>query len=451
MVQGALARSVCIDCGHAGPLGRFCTWCAAPRRPRAASAKAKEVYGACRERLIELFQSARKATTVARNEAVWESLARFARDKRDLDPLHIAPLDIVCWLMEADKRARTTFHKEGCPDYRGAADGRCDGTLGCHKRLKHAAARTKTFQLQAWFRSAGFTTPWDARTGTGNPCRSQQVQEYLSCMLKEQLACGVHSDLAPLMAPELVDELVRAHVFNYVRELKAVASGGEPMQAYWAIQSATVLAFLAHCPDRSYDIARLTFQDVDFVEAGSLGPGAPRALRVRCGLNKTAHKHGKARTVTLLDTGDKFVSPITLFLKLRAARSEPGVELGPPSGLLFVPKAKLLNKKGVPVPAAGRKDVKPMSHKHMQAILAAAQADLGPEYAKMPLTPHAFRAAGAAKALAEGVPMDQVLHAFNWRSPEMANHYVELRVLYNYKGPMLEPDDPDADVDSLLD
>jgi hypothetical protein len=69
----------------------------------------------------------------------------------------------------------------------------------------------------------------------------------------------------------------------------------------------------------------------------------------------------------------------------------------------------------------------------------------------MPLTPHAFRAAGAAKALAEGVPMDQVLHAFNWRSPEMANHYVELRVLYNYKGPMLEPDDPDADVDSLLD
>lgn len=433
---------MCVDCGARCLRARFCSWCASPLRPKAPTDKARAVYAAAQERIIELMRVARKTSTIARNQAVWESISRFARDELDISPLHVAPLDVVCWLISADARARTVFHKAACPCYRAPEGGACDGALGCKPRLKHAAARTKTMQLRAWYRSAGHTTEWDPRTGTGNPCRSPEVDEYLAALLKEEIACGVHSDLAPLMAPGLVDALVRQHVLEFAREWHDTAGrAGDPLLAYWHLQCATVLAFLAHCPDRSYDVARINFQDVDFVPSAR-EKGAPRRhLRVRLGLNKTALHHGRARVVSIVDTDDRTVSPVTLFLRLKQMRDAPGVELTPLVGLIFLPKAALWNRKGEAVPHKGRVLVQPMSHKQLHSVLHSAQQLLGQEYSNLPLTPHSFRAAGAARALAEGRSVEEILHAFNWRSPAMLNHYVELRTLYRYNGPFAGEDD----------
>ena len=449
-MQAVVNLVLCIDCGSHTPAGRFCTWCAAPQRPRVATEKAKKVYAAAHKRIWELMHSARTTTTIKRNQEVWASIAKFMRDEMDTDPLHLAPIDVVCWLIRSDGRARTVFHKPECPDFRAEVGGACDKSLGCSTRLKHAAARTKVMQLRAHFRSMGLTSAWDGRSCTGNPCRAPQIDEYLAALLKEQIACGVHTDLAPLMDAGLVDALVKAHVLLYAQLTQLAREGrGEPMEAYWALQCATVLAFLAHVPDRSFDVARLTFQDVDFLMAGRDGPGTPRALRIRLGLNKTAHKHGKARSVLLLDTEDRLVSPVSLFLQLRSVRAEAGVELVPLVGLLFLPKSNLLDKRGRPVAWQGRQNVKPMSHKQLQAVLSTAQRELGPAYARMPLTPHSFRAAGAARALARGEDVEVILHCFNWRSPAMLAHYVELRALYGYKGPMGATEDLSLDPEDL--
>lgn len=435
--QALFSVVTCVDCGSRVALGRFCSWCAAPLRPKDVGDKARAVYAAVYKRLVELMHTSRTAGTAKRNQSVWESLARFMRDEMDLNPLHATPLDVVAWLIHSDRRARTTFHVAECPDYRAAEGGACPGTLGCRTRLKHAAARTKVMQLQAYFRTTGLTSPWDGRGNTGNPCRAPQIQEYLSALLKEQIAAGVHTDLAPLMAPGLVDALIKAHVRRYAVLWKEAQDGeAEPLEALWALQQATLLSFLAHVPDRSFDVARLTFQDITFVEAARDGSGTPRALRVSLGLNKTALAHGKARSVLLLDSVDRLVSPISLFLQLRTVRAAAGVEVLPLSGLIFYPKASLLDKRGRAVPAQGRLKAKPMSHKQIHAVLLEAQRALGPEYERMPLTPHSFRAAAAAAALARGEPVEAILHAFNWRSPSMLAHYVELRVLYGYKEPM---------------
>ena len=440
-----------MDCGQNTPQGRFCLWCAAPQRPRLVGAKALAVYAAAYERLAELMQTARVAGTIKRNDGAWQSLSKFMREKMDMNPLHAAPVDIVCWLMDADARAKTVFHKSTCPEFRRTEAGHgCDGSHGCRTRLKHAAARTKVMQLRAYYRTSGMLSAWDARTSTGNPCRAPHVDDYLAALLKEQIACGVHTDLAPLMAPELVDALIRAYVRAFARQWKAARSEGEePMVAYWSLQCATVLAFLAHVPDRSFDVARLTFQDIDLVPAATDGSGAPRALRVRLGLNKTAHKHGKARAVLLLDTEDKKVSPVSLFVQLRTIRAAEGVELTPLTGLLFFPRSNLLDKRGRPVSEQGRRKVNPMSHKQLQAVLTGAQQALGPAYERLPLTPHSSRAAAAARALARGDDIDSILHCFNWRSPAMLSHYVELRVMYGYKGPMCAAEDLTMDPEDL--
>lgn len=409
-----------------------------------ASEKARAVYAHAYRRMVELLHTSRKASTVIRNQAVWDSIAGFAHEELGMDPAHIAPLDVVCWLIHADRRARTVFHKPLCPQYRNAAEEGCDGSLGCHTRLKHGAARTKVMQLRGWYRSAGLTSAWDTRTGTGNPCRAPQVDEYLSALLKEQISAGIHTSMASIMEPSLIDAMIRLHVNEFVGLLDEVRRGQcDPMLAYWSLQCATLLSFLTYVTDRSYDVARITFQDVDLVPEV---PGAARCLRLRLGLNKTAVAHGGSRTITLRDPVDPTLSPVTLFLKLRSFRQEAGVEL-PLSGQLFIPKSQLLDRKGGALPMRARAQPKPLAHKHMQAILRETLQGLGPAYAKLPITPHAFRASGAARALADGVPLEEILHAFNWRDPQLVDHYVFLRTRFGYKGPFCEREEEGEDED----
>lgn len=428
------ATQTCATCHETTARYRHCMHCAALLRPSATAPSAEAAYRAAITRFDELMVTSRKATTIKKHTATFTAFARFCRETLLTPAVQASPADVVAWLVAVDGNGHDVVHVPACDAYRPPAEGTAPAcTKQCPRRLAYSSVKNKVMELRAYWRDCGLGDTWTGGAlGSGNPAASAYVETYRKGVKKEQFAAGRQARQAPMFSSGTFLRMVR----HFVRLAAQANKAGDTLKEYSALQGATLLSFLFHCPDRCCDVTDRRWGDLRLVEMGlpraghgaeAPTPAAPRmALVMDLGIHKTAAGSTHSRTVALPATGD-LGCPVSLYKALHGAHGRLFAVKAPYPGPVLRAPESVKPRKGAAAPCGA--DAKRMGFQAAQSILRAAMGAAG-LLGTFDCRPHSFRASGAWDALQRGEPQDEILHKHNWSSPDMLNYYTQLRTLF---------------------
>jgi len=408
--------------------------CAALLRPSTTAPSAEAAYSAAITRFDELMVTSRKATTIKKHAATFAAFAKFCRETLLTPAAQATPADIVAWLVAVDGHGHDIVHVPACDAYRPPATGAAPAcTKQCPRRLAYSSVKNKVMELRAYWRDCGLGDAWTGGAlGSGNPAASAYVEAYRKGVKKEQFAAGRQARQAPMFTSKVFLLMVR----HFVRLAAQASKAGNTLKEYSALQGATLLSFLFHCPDRCCDVTdrrwgdlRLTVMGAPTTGPETPSPAAPRtrmALVMDLGIHKTAAGSTHSRTVVLPATGD-LGCPVSLFKALHGAHGRLFAVKAPYPGPVLRAPASVKPRKGAVAPRGA--DAKCMGFQAAQSILRAAMGAAG-LLGAFECRPHSFRASGAWDALQRGEPLEEILHKHNWSSAAMLNYYTQLRTLF---------------------
>jgi integrase len=392
------------------PAGRFCYKCSAVLRTADIQVALAPRYAAVQDRLHQLAVSGKTAKTDKRHATFSSEFSKFMAETGGLQLIQATPSDVVAWLMSKDDRSRTTVHDIGCPKRGTTSEShktRCP--TGCPRRLKASTIDSDIGTLRACFNALGITTDYDPIRGSGNPCISYLVRDYLYKSTKEQLGAGVTTRQAAVFDKNVYDAIIAG--------LCAIPENRTAVTDFNGLRDALMFAVLFHCVDRTADVESLHWDQLKEARVD----GRP-TLQVFCGINKTAGKTKQRRTITVFDDGTR-MAPVQLYRALlRLLDASPSIQkaYGPRTGPIFRILATDARPKSTQV-----------HRRHTAQVLNHALQRLG--LADQDITPHSFRASGAIAALNDGLAEDIVMNMANWSSHEMFVYYTMSRVIVHLK------------------
>jgi hypothetical protein len=409
---------VCPACVQSTPALRFCGHCVVLLKRSELEGRAKAYYAAVRLRLQEMSLTARTISTEKRHVSIWNSFSEFMEKKMRQAALQASPLDVIAWLLSLDERAKTVVHTSMC-----AAQGRAHMacTERCPKRMKHSTIDSHVGTLRACFNERGLIGDYDNHRGTGNPCASHQLKEYVNKSLREQLAAGVTKRQAPCFGRDIYDAIID-HVLSAAG---AAEQAKDFTEMYNALRDALILALLFHSLDRGADILPLTWSQLstdDFIaSSNNFKPSgaavdqlpAPATINIFCGITKTGGRTNTRRTVSVPDD-DSPASVPKLLAAFKTLITHHELDYGRMNGPMF----RQLGSS--PVAPISRSVV---TRRLDDALVAINQDDKG-------FTLHSFRASGAIAAMLSGVPKEVVFANANWSSPDMGDYYTSMRQIH---------------------
>lgn len=356
----------------------------------------------------------------------------FCSAKLDMAVGQTTPLHVLAYLMACDSNGHTVVHNPDCPQARattgGAGTAECSGV--CPTRLKASSVRTKVAALRAAFEEQGCSVDWGGgHSPSENPCSARAIDVYVSGVAKEQLHAGVPTRLAPMFDRDVFIAAVNA----MLRLRDTALAGGDHESAWWYLQGATMLSLMFFYPDRSHNVAELKWGDIEQIAACTLRDGTKRAahVSVTIRLSKSVAATMQERHALVPDVGPGApYSPVLLLHQLHATVCQ--IISATPKELavmhVFVPQGHS-SRRASKLPQAAHTCI---STQAMQQVVTTAMTHAG--MGDTDITLHSFRASGAKDALARGMPIDEILEQYHWRSPDMLEYYTQLRRLWTKDG-----------------
>ena len=129
-----------------------------------------------------------------------------------------SPEDVVDWLLSRERGGETPVHREDCLDR--VAKPTCE----CPRRMAHKSLVNLTSSLKTGLIKLGLTSPYDSRSGLGNPAEALPVTEFCASVGEEQVIAGVH--------PRKQNPMFIHHLEAAVALLLEDAATGDPLQQY---------------------------------------------------------------------------------------------------------------------------------------------------------------------------------------------------------------------------
>ena len=424
--------TLCVACCEATAAFNACMWCGYRIRAPGTRAARNDIVTDVAARLDELTNTAKQATTLKRHNAEMQAYMDFCSAKLDMAVGQTTPLHVLAYLMACDSNGHTVVHNPDCPQARattgGAGTAECSGV--CPTRLKASSVRTKVAALRAAFEEQGCSVDWGGgHSPSENPCSARAIDVYVSGVAKEQLHAGVPTRLAPLFDRDVFIAAVNA----MLRLRDTALEGGDYESAWWYLQGATMLSLMFFYPDRSHNVAELKWGDIEQIAACTLRDGTKRAAHVSITirLSKSVAATMQERHALVPDVGPGApYSPVLLLHQLHATVCQ--IISATPKELaimhVFVPQGHS-SRRASKLPQAAHTCI---STQAMQQVVTTAMTHAG--MGDTDITLHSFRASGAKDALARGMPVDEILEQYHWRSPDMLEYYTQLRRLWTKDG-----------------
>ncbi len=410
--QAPQSSKVCRSCLTDVPHSHvFCFNCgAALRHERAASAAVKRSREQLDERWSYLQKSFAPPSSEVHVRMMAELMAYLRADGNPYPtPQAATPDDVVKMFIakDAGTKGRTIVHTDTCEWWGVKKNAPCP----CPKRMKAATLRSQKASLQAMFRDLGYRAPWLESAGTGNPCMSWQVDQYLSCIEREQCAAGVETQQAALVDMSVFDRLMRATLAAWRESEPSSVARMEAARDAW------LYSLLWNSGMRAGDALRLQaaalriFADVENPATGRVSNG----IFIDVTLGKTVTHSDKARRVTIWDNGDQ-IGPSVLLRLYQRELAALGLEPRELAGPLF--RRAFFTDEGHPALGV-RCTWAELDRAHSRHLGRAGMAD--PELCRH-ISLHSFHGSRAAREKLQGVPPELTCADMLW-SLSMYTYY----------------------------
>ncbi len=223
------------------------------------------------------------------------SFERFLLGRGVTGLLAASDRDVVSFLMSKDATGRTKVHNESCP--------REAGGMGCACPLRAAAGSLDSTRgiLRGVYRDLGVAPLWNPSSGTGNPCQSKLVGDYVQAVAGEQAAAGLTAKQAPLLDESVYAALMACLWERWMACDLVEGNEASAREAVEVAQELLLYALLWATGLRGGDALRLLAVNVE-VYAGDT-PSQPGGLYVWVGRSKTVRAPKDGWRVTTTDTG----------------------------------------------------------------------------------------------------------------------------------------------------
>lgn len=329
-------------------------------------------------------------------------------------PYQVGPIDVVHFLMNLDRTARTRVHVTTCA-WKNHPSGKLID-CGCPTRAHASSLRTVRKTLRSAFGDLGVLSPWCQQSESGNPVWSRLVKDYEAAINREQLRADVHSAKAPLFDFPVLLQLLR----TIITSAGAHARDRHHRAAIAALSDAFLFSFMFATGDRLADALERDWSKitpaVDFdAAARKAAPATDRTHWViRRGVSKTRQKVGVEIRHTVRNDGNWW-NPIRISDKLASLEKRAGMPAR--VGKLF-------------------KKLKPSNNDKLEwgfdlTVNAASKRLAGwLKSAQLPstLTPHSFHGSHALWRLQLGHDAKDIVRDMHW-SEEQLWSYLDQPVL----------------------
>lgn len=414
-VSPARARVLCSRChGENDEQFHHCQWCGRKRPDRENQARSGQAMllideVALTKRLVQFEKDVAAQASTKSRSATAVQFGNFLASRTAGAATHIEqtqPQDVVqffCWLDTSGLRRRTVVHARDCEAVGTSNLSACSAssTGECAIRYAHESLRTNHLsKLSGVFeKELGVTGEWSDSRRTGNPVRSQLVDQYMHFTRREQKQAGVLVKQAPTM--------LRSHL----REIVC------PLQARLQRETSTLNTLVLARDIALFTVAFSTTKRGDELTRTLI----QRILRLpnRSGLMFN-FQWGK----TLRDGSDHLITvpyeeECVATCPVRAV--EQFVEIGRYAGWDM--------SKGYLFPSITRRGetvvrgTEPISAKQMTATLKKYAKEIGEVQA---FSMHSFRSGGAVSRALAGESLATIMQKAYWKNPKTAWRYMRL-------------------------
>lgn len=405
--------SRCVSCLRMAPALVFCGHCGSRLYvDRVPCAEGVEEQASFRARMAELREH--ETSTVRAKEGILKQFFDFLSRQGVLvpaeDPLRalgqVTPTDVTMFLSVKDVSGRTVVHVSSCPQLGKGAKRASGVSCGCPRRMAASSLDTYRGRLQAIFRDAGFGERWNPQLGSGNPCASPLLDEYLRLAAREQAAAGVSEVQSTLIGQSVFDGMVllwRKAGALMLRERREHVAAETARDCF-------LVALMWHTGLRAADALRLTVQQVT-----SVSGGAPGDLLIQVGVTKTSSAPHQVHGIVVRQSEGG--SPGDLYSCLnrwRDALSHLGLSLSP--GPLF---KTLVFMEGECRSVWGSRLEWQEANLRFRAWCRLWGIPEG-------VTLHSLHGSRAAREAAMGIPREETCKNMRWSAQSYA-HYVDGR------------------------
>ena len=352
-------------------------------------------------------------------QQLFARVQQYMREDGVDDPsiFDLTPRDVVGYFMsrDMDSKGQTWVHKDNCAAWGVRNNPGC----ACPKRMAYSSLRTQRYQLQGYLRDQGLVAPWNASTGTGNPCNSPYVQRYLDLISEEQCAAGVETVQAAL-----IDETVFHRVMDTtLRACSQARKDGDVVEATLLAQDAFFYALLWNSGLRAGDALKLV--------AGQITATSPTATKpfgqliVDVTRAKAGVKLGSSQRVVINSDNTRY-GIVKLWQIYDALLNELGCSEDEKRGPLF--RNITVGDDGSC--EMGARHLWSRMDKRYKAILALARI---PAAVVKLVSLHSYHGSRAAREKAQGVPKAETCRNMHW-SLEMYEYYTSGRTPLTIEG-----------------
>ena len=154
-----------------------------------------------------------------------------------------SPDDVVDWLLSREGGGETPVHHEEC------LDRVAKPTCPCPRRMAHKSLVNLASSLKSGLLKLGLTSPYDSRSGLGNPADALTVTEFCATVGEEQVIAGVH--------PRKQNPMFIHQLEAIVSLLLEDASTGDPLAQYIAKRDLAFFTADFAAWSRGGDLAKL--------------------------------------------------------------------------------------------------------------------------------------------------------------------------------------------------
>lgn len=330
-------------------------------------------------------------------------------------PTNANPYNCMAFLMSKDKGARELLHNPTCSQKN--TSNKKNPTCGCPLRAKSTSVDTTIGWLTAVLNDLGLTGEYDARNGSGNPCKSSVVRAYNKTTALEQNRLGEFPHQAPVFDVAIFNRML-AYCLSKASASSTLADRADELK--W-LQTAFMFSLLYNTINRGNNIVDLTW---DQLEVTSL-PNGDDVLHVRCDPSKTTGPRGVRHAVALpagtTTLGD--FHPITLFKLMVNLTNSDDLEYGARKGYVF---------RKHPTDFSSH-----LTTQTLYSRLTEVSFALGISHWR--ITIHSFRASGAIAAIFAGESPQVIMYKAGWSNQEMMHYYTYLRQILGLSDADLEP------------
>lgn len=317
------------------------------------------------------------------------------------------PLDVVeflCWLDSCSERRRTVVHAMHCEAVGEQNLSHCSTRAGeCSKRYAYDSLRTNFASKIAmtYERDLGAQSDWNEPLRTGNPVKSNLVQQYLNFTKEEQKKAGVTVKQAPVLLSSHLVSIVTLMRINLQRTR-------DPLERITLARDIALFTVAFGSTKRGDELSRTLIQRILRLPNDS-------GLLFNFQWGKTMRDGADHLLSVSYNSRHPAICPVRAVEQYIAIGKAMGWNMD--KGYLF---SATLPGKTSQTPLRANTFLKPPE---MTKALKTYARDAGEI---LPFTMHSFRSGGAVAGALQGDDLPTIMQRAFWKQPSTAWRYLRL-------------------------